>query len=100
MKRSEDKIPASLDKKMDKEVPSGDGVAPAVSLHNGPADEMDVDEPQVNGAHTNGVKTGKRKAAQGKKNAKSKDESEDDSDDQPVVSVTQTFVIDSPRSSN
>ncbi|KAI9887045.1 MAG: DNA topoisomerase 1 [Watsoniomyces obsoletus] len=83
MKRSEDKIPSSLDQKLDKEVPSGNGVAPAVSLHNGPIDEMDLDEPQVNGTHTNGVQSGKRKAVEDK-NTKAEEESEDDSDDQPV----------------
>ena len=85
MAHSTEKIPKSLDRALDREVPSGDGVAPAVSLRNGPADEMDVDEPPIHRAATNGTSSGKRKAASKPKVSKAT-ESSDEPDEIPLVS--------------
>ena len=83
--QSAEKIPKSLDRALDREVPSGHGVAPAVSLRNGPADAMDIDEPHVHEAMTNGTSSGKRKAASKPKVSKAT-ESSDEPDEIPLVS--------------
>ena len=74
---SEDHISKGLDEAMDKDVPSGKGVAPAISLRNGAVEAMDVDGHE---ARSNG--TSKRKGASN--GAATKDFSSDD-DDKPLV---------------
>ena len=55
------KIPASLDKQLDKENPSNGALHPGISIRNGPVTE-DVTMKDASGPVTNGVGPGKRKA--------------------------------------
>ena len=67
---------------MDKANPPAVHGAPGISIRNGPVDEMDIDEPAVNGnAH------GKRKARSSMVNGKSYKEAseEDDEEGKPLV---------------
>ena len=82
--KSQGIIPASVDKAMDKENPPAVHGAPGISIRNGPVDEMDIDEPVING-NANG--TGKRKARSGMGNGKSYKEAseEDDEAAKPLV---------------
>jgi DNA topoisomerase-1 len=74
-------ISKRVDKALDKAHPSSKSVQPAISLRNGPVDEMDVDEPQINGS-ANGKR--KSRGSLGTK-AKYKEESSSDTDDLPLV---------------
>ena len=70
------KVPHSVDQALDKEIPSGEGVAPAISIHKGPADALDLDSSKTNEATVNGIGSSKRKATQaaGAKKGKAADE--------------------------
>ena len=71
-------IPASLDKQMDKQIPSNGHVMPGVSIRNGPVTE-DTAMPDVNGAAS-----AKRKARESMARPKYA-ESESSDDDKPLV---------------
>ncbi len=76
--KSKDTIPASLDKAMDKQLPSRGGLAPGISVANGPVEGMEIDKPT-----TNGTSNGKRKSAMA--NGKNyKDASDSEEDDAPL----------------
>ncbi|KAL9632160.1 MAG: hypothetical protein Q9164_005495 [Protoblastenia rupestris] len=78
--KSSNIIPKSLDKAMDKANPPTTNGAAGISIRNGPVEDMDIDEPQVNG-HINS----KRKARNSLTNGKSyKDASEESDDDAPL----------------
>ena len=80
--KSEDIISASVDKAMDKANPPAPHEAPGISIRNGPVDEMEIDEPVVNGnAH------GKRKArsSMGKGRSYKEASEEDDDEGKPLV---------------
>jgi DNA topoisomerase-1 len=83
--KSKDRIPKSLDKAMDKRIPSSNGhAAPGISIRNGPVDDIGV----VDDAHqTNGVANGKRKSRASIVSSKSYRDfsSSDDDDDKPLV---------------
>ncbi|KAI9851766.1 MAG: DNA topoisomerase 1 [Thelocarpon superellum] len=82
---SKEIISKNTDDAMDKVTPSGNGVGPGLSIRNGPVDEMDIDEPEVNGATTNGNAAGKRKARQSAGTTKTiKESSSDEEDDKPL----------------
>lgn len=67
---------------MDKANPPAAHGAPGISIRNGPVDEMDIDEPVVNGNAK-----GKRKARSGLGNGKTYKEAseEDDEEGKPLV---------------
>ena len=67
---------------MDKAHPPAEHGAPGISIRNGPVDEMDVDEPVLNGNAK-----GKRKSRSSMGNGKSyKEASEDDGEEgRPLV---------------
>ena len=67
---------------MDREEPSGNTVAPGISIRHGAVDEMDIDKPA-----TNGTITGKRKGRESLSNGKNYKESssENDEDARPLV---------------
>ena len=77
-----DVIPKSLDNAMDKANPPAQNGAAGISIRNGPIEEMDIDEP-----HVNGNAAGKRKSrgsmSKGKPYKEASDEDEDD--DVPLV---------------
>ena len=77
---SKDTISKSVDSAMDEAIPSRKGVAPGISIRNGPVEEMDIDEPEVNGNPA-----GKRKSRQSLTNGKSYNEMSSDEDDEPLV---------------
>ncbi|KAI9755937.1 MAG: hypothetical protein M4579_004068 [Chaenotheca gracillima] len=89
--QSQESIPESLDKKMDGDCPSTNQAEAGISLRNGPIEEMDVDEPEVNAVVTNGTGSSKRKgrvsAGQGKSY---KEESSDEDDDVPLAKRRRT----------
>lgn len=83
---SNERISKAEDKAMDKEVPSNGHVEPGISIRMGPVDDMDVDEPAVNGNAN-----GKRKARSSITNGKSyKDQSSSEEDDKPLVRILTT----------
>ena len=71
--KSETIIPKSVDKAMDKANPPAIHGAPGISIRNGPADEMDIDEPTMNGNAN-----GKRKVRGSMGNVKSYKEASDE----------------------
>ena len=75
-------IPESVDKALDKANPPALHGAPGISIRNGPVDEMEIDEPLVNGNAS-----GKRKARNSMGNRKSYKEAseEDDEEGKPLV---------------
>ncbi len=76
-------IPKSVDKAMDREIPSTANGAPGISIRNGPMEEMDIDGPENNGKASN-----KRKARASMGNGKSyKEESDEDEDGKPLVRI-------------
>ena len=79
--KSKDVIPKSLDNAMDKANPPAQNGAAGISIRNGPVDEMDIDEPQVNG------NAGKRKARSSMGNRTSYKEASDEEEggDVPLV---------------
>lgn len=80
--KSEGIISESVDKAMDKANPPAPYAAAGISIRNGPVDEMDIDEPVMNGnAH------GKRKARSSMGKGKSYKEASDEDDDEgkPLV---------------
>ncbi|KAL6715797.1 DNA topoisomerase 1 [Lecanora helva] len=79
--KSKDIIPKSLDKAMDKANPPATNGAPGISIRNGPMDEMEVDEPEVNG-HTNNKRKARTSAGKGKSYREESDE--DDEEDKPI----------------
>lgn len=82
--KSKDTISKTIDKAMDKELPSNGHVEPGVSIRMGPVEDMDVDTPQTNG-HVNG----KRKARSSMTNGRSyKEASSSEDDDKPLVRST------------
>ena len=89
---SEDHIAKSVDDDMDKTVPSGNGVAPAISLRNGTVQAMDIDTPE---AKPNG--TSKRK---GVSNGVARKDSSSDDDDKPLVGSPNAQTFPSPSAHN
>ena len=80
--KSESIIPKSLDKAMDKANPPAIHGAPGISIRNGPADEMDIDEPTMNGNAN-----GKRKARGSTGNVKSYKEASEEDDEEEIPQV-------------
>ena len=72
---------------MDKANPSTNGEQVGISLRNGPVEEMEIDEPNVQSSKTNGAASTKRKARESMTKGKSYKEarSENEDDDQPLV---------------
>lgn len=83
--KSSDLIPKSVDRALDKAVPSGKTVEPGISLHNGPADDMDLGGSSHRPGVSNGVSSSKRKSRTSLPKSY-KDESSDE--DEPIVSLT------------
>lgn len=83
---SREKIAPSLDKALDKENPSSGGVAPGISIRNGPVEEMNVGKPRANGAEKDGVASGKRKTRQSLGNGKKEEAAAGDDNEKPSVS--------------
>ena len=79
--KSDDIIPKSLDNAIDKANPPVQNGAVGISIRNGPVEEMEIDEPQLNG------NAGKRKARSSMGNGKSYKEASDDEDDDDVPLV-------------
>ena len=78
---SDDLVPKSLDKAMDKANPDLVNGAPGISICNGPVEEMVIDRPEVNG-----MATTKRKARASLGKGKSYKEASDEEDDEkPLV---------------
>ena len=77
-------IPKSVDKAMDRQIPSAANGAPGISIRNGPMEEMDIDGPEPSGKASN-----KRKARASMGNGKSYKEAsdEDDEDGKPLVCI-------------
>lgn len=82
-------IPKDLDETMDKANPKSKNAAPGISIRNGPVVEMEIDEPTVNGAETNGKVNGKRKARNSTGQRKSYKEASDEDDDKETPLVLQ-----------
>lgn len=82
--KSNDRIPKTIDRAMDKENPSNGHVEPGVSIRMGPVEAMDVDQPV-----TNGNINGKRKSRGSLTNGKSYRDasSSDEEDEKPLVRV-------------
>lgn len=80
--KSDDIIPKSVDKAMDKANPPVANGAPGISIRNGPMDEMEIDGPEVNGKASS-----KRKArgSMGKGKSYKKASDEDGEDEEPLV---------------
>jgi hypothetical protein len=93
---SKETVAKSLDREMDKEAPSGDGVAPAISIHNIPADQIKLDGPQTNGVTVNGTGPGKRKIRQPKLSEDAKLDASEDEDDKPLVSLVASLIRPAP----
>jgi DNA topoisomerase-1 len=83
--KSASKVSKKVDKALDKAHPSTKSVQPGISIRNGPVEEMDIDEP-----HVNGTANGKRKS-RGSAGPKTtyKEESGSDTDDLPLVRICQ-----------
>lgn len=79
-----DIIPKSLDKALDKANP-GENLQAGISIRNGPLQEMDIDEPSLKDAKTNGNVSGKRKSRPSNGKSYKDVSSEDDGDDKPLV---------------
>jgi DNA topoisomerase I len=80
--KSASRVPKSVDKALNKAHPSTNSVHPGISIRNGPVEEMDIDEPQMNG-----VANGKRKSrgSVGSKKPYKETSSSEDDDDLPLV---------------
>ena len=80
-------IPKSVDRAMDKSLPSGNGVRPGVSIRNGPVEDMDIDSPEV--PVTNGAVTGKRKSrGSAAKSYTEAGSGSDEDDEEPLVCIS------------
>ncbi|OCK84704.1 hypothetical protein K432DRAFT_378353 [Lepidopterella palustris CBS 459.81] len=87
--KSQERIPKSVDKAMDKGNPSNGHVNPGVSLRMGPVEDMDVDAPVANGRIN-----GKRKARNSLTNGKSyKEASSSEDDDKPLSKRRRTSAL-------
>ena len=80
--KSNDIIPKSVDKAMDKANPPVANGAPGISIRNGPMDEMEIDGPEVNGKASSKRKS---RGNMGKGNSYKKASDEDDEDEEPLV---------------
>ena len=88
MHKSNEVISKSLDNAMDKANPPAQNGAAGISIRNGPVDEMEIDNHQVNG------NTGKRKARSSMANGKTykeQSDEEEDEDDVPLVRLKVAF---------
>ena len=91
---SEAKIPASLDKKLDRQTPSNGSLNPGISIRNGPVTE-DVDMKDANGHIPNRAVPAKRKARDSAVKPKYADEESSDSDVPLVCAVPPVICKDS-----
>ena len=78
------KIPTSVDRQMDKQMPTNGEVQPGISMANGPVTEQDTKMSDVNGAMTNGAVPAKRKVRESLARPDYAD-AESSDDDQPMV---------------
>jgi DNA topoisomerase I len=79
--KSSPTISHKLDKAMDKQISSNGHLSAGISIRNGPVEEMDIDEP-----HVNGFTNGKRKSRGSIGGQKSyKESTSTDEDDKPLV---------------
>lgn len=85
---SDDIIPASLDKAMDKANPPVANGAPGISIRNGPMDEMEIDGPEMKGHISN-----KRKARASTGNGKSYKEASEEEEEDNVPLVCDPKII-------
>ncbi|KAK3178962.1 hypothetical protein OEA41_001100 [Lepraria neglecta] len=79
--KSNDIIPKSVDKAMDKANPPAANGAPGISIRNGPMDEMEIDGPEVNGKASSKRKS---RGSMGKGKSYKKASDEDDEDEEPL----------------
>lgn len=79
---SNDIIPKSLDKAMDKANPDAVNGAPGISIRNGPMEEMDIDAPAANG-HASIKRKARGSMGKGKSYKEATDE--DDEEAEPLV---------------
>ena len=83
-------IAKSIDKAMDKAIPSNGHLEPGLSIRNGPLEEMEIDDnDQPPKGDTNGHVTGKRKSRQSLSNSKTYKEASSGSEDdaKPLVGL-------------
>lgn len=76
--KSQNIIPKSVDRAMDKANKAANNAPAGISIRNGPVDEMDLDEPTANG-------TSKRKARGSMGNGHSYKEMSEEEDEKPLV---------------
>lgn len=81
---SKDTISDSVDKAMDRAMPSNGAVMPGISIRNGPMEEVDSPMPDANGVDKNGAGPVKRKGRESLTRP-SYAESESSEDDKPLV---------------
>ena len=77
------KIPSSVDRQMDKQMPTNGHVQPGISLSNGPVAEDDTKMTDANQSMTNGSVPAKRKARESLARPDYADA--ESSDDEPMV---------------
>lgn len=82
--KSDKVIPKSVDKALDKKIPSGKAVLPGISIRNGPVEEMDIDSPLQTNHQSNGVNNSKRKSRSSLGTGKTYKEDSSE-DDEPLV---------------
>lgn len=74
---------------MDKANPPVANGAPGISIRNGPMEEMDIDEPQVNG-HSSNKRKGRGNLGHGKSYKEATDE--EDEEEKPLVRCGETWT--------
>lgn len=84
------KIPSSVDRQMDKQIPTNGVVEPGISMAHGPVTEQDTHMAEVNGAVTNGTMPAKRKARESIARPDYADA--ESSDDEPMVCAVNPFL--------
>ena len=93
---SKEIIPPSLDKAVDKANPSTTNGVQGISVRNGPVEEMEIDEPDVNGKPSSKRKS---RASTGNDKSYKVASDEDDEDEKPLVcckwlGVSMNVVVD------
>lgn len=83
--KSNNTIPKSVDKAMDRILPSGAHTEPGISIRNGPAEEMELDEPIAQESKAKGAVTGKRKSRTSAVKTYTETSTASDDDDKPLV---------------
>lgn len=85
------KIPSSVDRQMDKQIPTNGVVQPGISMAHGPVTESDTHMTGVHAAITNGAAPAKRKARESIARPDYADA--ESSDDEPMVCALNPLLL-------